>query len=430
MNQAVSPYHAARTVADRLRQAGYIDFREEDPWELAPGQRLVVQRAGASLVALEMGRKPPSDAGFIVIGAHTDSPNLRLKPHHELRSHMTFGVSVEPYGGLLLHTWLDRPLAVAGRLVLDDGTSTLIHIPRGILTLPSLAIHLQRDTNTQGLVVNPQQHLRPLLGLDLDADAAHPFQGLLAEALSMDAALAGAQPSQVLSSDICLLDATTASVVGHEDAFIQSGRLDNLVSAYAALEALLDAGEPTDATRVLVLYDHEEVGSRSFAGAQSTLLGDVLERVARSASPRDSEAHFRAMARSMLLSADMAHAVHPNHADKHDDLNRPRLGLGPVLKFNAGQSYATDSVSAAALMAAATRANVNLQRFVTRSDMPCGSTIGPLAASRQGLRTVDVGAPMLAMHSSRELCASADILPYAALMTEWYRMVVPHGSHH
>jgi aspartyl aminopeptidase len=226
---------------------------------------------------------------------------------------------------------------------------------------------------------------------------------------------------EVSAFDLCLRDATPATLLGHEDAFIASGRIDNLVSTYAGLSALLDATEPHPSTKVLVLYDHEEVGSRSFAGAQSTLLGDVLTRLANRLSPTDSEASYRAMAASLLLSADMAHALHPNYNDKHDDLHRPLLGRGPVLKSNAGQSYATDSVSAAAIHDAASRANIELQRFVTRSDMPCGSTIGPLAASRQGIRTVDIGNPMLAMHSCRELCAASDIVPYTQLMHEWYR---------
>ena len=184
-----------------------------------------------------------------------------------------------------------------------------------------------------------------------------------------------------------------------------------------------------DASRVLVLYDHEEVGSRSFSGAQSTLLGHVLDRLAQRMSPNDPEAVHRAMAASLLLSADMAHAVHPNFQDKHDELHRPLLGAGPVLKSNANQSYATDAISAAALIAAAARANLLLQRFVTRNDMPCGSTIGPMAAARQGIRTVDVGNPMLAMHSCRELCASADIAPYVKLLTEWYRTETLHRPH-
>jgi aspartyl aminopeptidase len=428
LNQAKSPYHAAFTVAERLRQAGYVEFDERQPWTVEPGQRAFVTRGGASVVAFEIGALPPSESGFLIIGTHTDSPNLRVKPRHSLRGNQTFGLSVEPYGGLLLHSWLDRPLALAGRLVTRSGEVRLIDVPQGLLTIPSLAIHLQRDVNQQGLVLNPQQHLRPLLGLESSSDDPHPFEGIIQAALEP---LLGQPATEISAFDLCLLDATNASFIGYNDAFIASGRIDNLASTYSAITALLDATVPSGspdnhATKVLVLYDHEEVGSRSYAGAQSTLLGDVLSRLSTRLSPVDPESTYRAMANSLLLSADMAHAVHPNYADKHDDLNRPLLGKGPVLKSNAGQSYATDAISAAAIENAAIRAGIELQRFVTRNDMPCGSTIGPLAASRQGIRTVDIGNPMLGMHSCRELCATTDVAPYAQLMLEWYRTSREH----
>lgn len=430
LNQAKSPYHAAQTVAERLRRAGFIELDERQPWTAEPGQRAFVTRAGASLVAFEIGQKPPSEAGYLIVGAHTDSPNLRVKPNFELRGTQSFGLSVEPYGGLLLHSWLDRPLALAGRIVTRNGEVSLVEVPQGLLTIPSLAIHLQRDVNQQGLILNPQQHLRPLLGLDPTGTAPHPLKEILMGALTRTLGTNDPSHLEYCAFDLCLLDATTAAFVGQNDAFIASGRIDNLVSAYAGLAALLEAAEPNPSTKVLVLYDHEEVGSRSFAGAQSTLLGDVLSRLACRLAPTDPEATYRAMAASLLLSADMAHALHPNYNDKHDDLHRPLLGRGPVLKTNAGQSYATDAVSAAAISEAALRAGLELQRFVTRSDLPCGSTIGPLAASRQGIRTVDIGNPMLAMHSCRELCAAADVVPYAQLMFEWYRTTRnPHPRH-
>jgi aspartyl aminopeptidase len=426
LNQARTPYHAAEAVTSRLRHAGYVELSEREPWSLEPGMRAYVIRAGASVVAFEVGSKPPSEAGNLIIGAHTDSPNLRLKPNYELRGHRLFSVSVEPYGGLLLHSWLDRPLGLAGRVVTTSGETVLVSFDRALLTLPSLAIHLQRDVNQQGLVLNPQQHLRPLLGLDSDGAAPHPLRELVTSTLTEALGQQLGSGATISTFDLCLFDVTTAAFVGDKSAFVASGRLDNLVSAYAGLEALLAEHPASEATRVFVLYDHEEVGSRSFGGAQSTLLGDVLTRMAHRLAPTDPEASFRAMAASLLLSADMAHAVHPNYAEKHDDLNRPALGAGPVLKTNAGQSYATDAVSAAAISAAATRAELELQRFVTRSDLPCGSTIGPLAAARQGIRTVDVGNPMLGMHSCRELCASSDVTPYARLMTEWYRTTIEH----
>jgi aspartyl aminopeptidase len=428
LNRAKSPYHATKAIAAHLESAGFVELDERQPWNPQPGLRAYVTRAGASLIAFEVGLRPPSDTGYLIIGAHTDSPNLRLKPNFELRGTQSFGVSVEPYGGLLLHSWLDRPLALAGRIVTRTGDVTLVDIPEGLFTIPSLAIHLQRDVNKEGLVLNPQQHLRPLVGLDLTGNAAHPLKERLLSALSQTLGTASTANLELCAFDLCLLDATPAGFVGNEDAFIASGRIDNLVSAYAGLSALLDATEPNPSTKVLALYDHEEVGSRSFAGAQSTFLGDILTRLAQRLAPTDPEATYRARAASLLLSADMAHALHPNYTDKHDDLNRPLLGRGPVLKTNAGQAYATDAVSAGAISAAATRAGLQLQQFVTRSDLPCGSTIGPLAASRQGIRTVDIGNPMLAMHSCRELCATADVTPYANLMRAWYEMKLEHHS--
>jgi aspartyl aminopeptidase len=419
LNRAKSPYHASDRVTQVLRSAGYVELDERATWNPEPGLCAFVQRAGASVVAFEVGRRPPAEGGYLIIGAHTDSPNLRLKPNYHTHAAGLLTLAVEPYGGLLLSTWLDRSLSLAGRVVTGSGAVVLIEIDRPILTIPSLAIHLQRDVNTQGLVLNPQQHLRPLLGIDFAEPPKDHFRDLLNAALGQ-AGLSLDTP-EITAFDLCLLDATEARLEGKDGDFVASGRIDNLVSCFAALSALVAAGPSVDATRVLVLYDHEEVGSRSFAGAQSTLLGDVLDRLAQRMSPEDAEAAYRATATSLLLSADMAHAVHPNFPDKHDDLHRPALGRGPVLKTNANQSYATDAVSAAALQSAAARAGVVPQRFVTRSDIACGSTIGPMTAAREGIRTVDVGNPMLAMHACRELCASADFAPYLKLLTEWYR---------
>lgn len=424
LNQAQSPYHATHQVASALRNAGYVELDERARWSPEAGLRAFVQRAGASIVAFELGRRPPADTGYLIVGAHTDSPNLRVKPNYRAQVAGLASLSVEPYGGLLLHTWLDRPLCLAGRVVTKSGEVLLVEVDRPILTIPSLAIHLQRDVNSAGLILNPQQHLRPLLGLQADGSSSDPLRELLTELLAKQ----GLAPdlSDISAFDLCLLDAVEARCEGYADDFVASGRIDNLVSCFAAQNALLGAGPIGDISRVLVLYDHEEVGSRSFSGAQSTLLGHVLDRLAQRMSPDDPEAAHRAMAASLLLSADMAHAVHPNYPDKHDELHRPLLGSGPVLKTNSNQSYATDAISAATVNAAARRAELLLQRYVARNDMPCGSTIGPLAAARQGIRTVDVGNPMLAMHACRELCALADIAPYVNLLSEWYRTETLH----
>lgn len=426
LGSAKSPYHAAQIVTEALRKAGYVELDERARWDPEPGLRAFVQRGGAAIVAFELGLRPPAESGYLIVGAHTDSPNLRIKPNYRVEGKGITSLAVEPYGGVLLYTWLDRSLSIAGRCVTRGGDVHLIDIPRPVLTIPSLAIHLQRDVNTQGLVLNPQQHLRPILCIDFEEKPKDHLRDVLEEAL---AGLSGGGVSfdEIAGFDLCLLDAVEARVEGKSGDFITGGRIDNLVSCQAALNAMLDAGPVKDASRVLVLYDHEEVGSRSFAGAQSSLLGAVLDRLAQRLSPGDSEAAFRATSSSLLLSADMAHAVHPNFPDKHDDLHRPLLGKGPVAKTNANQSYATDAVSAAMLNAAAGRAGITLQRYSARNDMPCGSTIGPLAAARQGIRTVDVGNPMLAMHACRELCAAADYSPYVDLLTEWYRTEAGHN---
>lgn len=419
LNCAKTPYHAAKAVSQTLLDAGYVELDERSSWAPKPGQRAFVQRGGASVVAFELGTRAPADCGYLLVGAHTDSPNLRIKPNYRVGGSGLASLAVEPYGGVLLSTWLDRPLSLAGRVVSRTGQQQLVQIERPLLVIPSLAIHLQRDVNTQGLVLNPQQHLRPLLCLETDEKSSDPLAQLLTDAMGLPAD--SASHEAISGFDLCLLDATESRLEGRSGDFVSSGRIDNLLSCYAALRALLDAGPVQEATRVLVLYDHEEVGSRSFSGAQSTFLGDVLARLAQLLSPSDSEASYRAFAASLLLSADMAHAVHPNYADKHDDQHRPLLGRGPVLKTNANQSYATDAVSAAAVNGAAERAGIVLQRYAARNDMPCGSTIGPLAAARHGIRSVDVGNPMLAMHACRELCAASDLDPYVRLLTEWYR---------
>lgn len=420
LNRSKTPYHAAKTVSQALIDAGFIELDERAAWVPSPGQRGFVVRGGASIVAFEIGERPPASSGYVIVGAHTDSPNLRLKPNYRVGGSGLASLAVEPYGGVLLSTWLDRPLSLAGRVMTNHGVLHLIELAQPILIVPSLAIHLQRDVNSQGLILNPQQHLRPLLCLQNDGESTDPLGELLTQVLASTDGVTN--PGSISSFDLCLLDATEARLEGKSGDFVSSGRIDNLLSCYAGLNAMLEAGPIGEATRVLVLYDHEEVGSRSHSGAQSTLLGDVLTRLARLLSPDDAEASFRALAASVLLSADMAHAAHPNYPDKHDEQHRPLLGRGPVLKTNVNQSYATDAVSAAAIHAAAERAGIVLQRYTARNDIPCGSTIGPLAAARHGIRTVDVGNPMLAMHSCRELCAAADLDPYVQLLKQWFRM--------
>jgi len=408
-----TPYHAVAEVARRLQAAGFRAFREREPWQIGPGTRGYVVRAGGSIIAFEVGTKAPSDAGFALIGAHTDSPNLRLKPQPGLTNVGFRQLSVEVYGGVLLSTWLDRDLSVAGRVVLAGGQTVLVDLERAVCRIPNLAIHLNRDVNSQGLQLNAQTHLPPVLGLEAQTG---DFEELLGELLSRSSA-SGAKPTDVLGFDLCLYDTQRAALAGAKNEFIFSSRLDNLASCHAACTALLQAKPDLEATRVVALYDHEEVGSQSVGGARSLFLSEVLERLASGMVTRDSQALMRGISRSLLISSDMAHAVHPNYADKHDKQHRPALGGGPVIKVNANQSYASDGPTTAAFSEACRALGITPQYFSSRNDMPCGSTIGPITAARLGLRTVDVGNPMLSMHSCREMAAVSDVSPMIQVLT-------------
>jgi aspartyl aminopeptidase len=411
IDQSPTPRHAVAEVARRLGAAGFVRFDEREGWELEPGARGYVTRGG-SIAAFVLGSAPAAEAGFSVIGAHTDSPNLKLKPLHALESVGYAGLAVEVYGGVLLTTWLDRDLSLAGYVVLRDGSEALVRLGGPVCRIPNLAIHLNRDVNKEGLVVNPQLHLAPVTGL-----ASESAPSLLERVVAaLEGPAAGAKPADVLGFDLSLYDTQPGCLGGAEGEFLFSARLDNLASCHAALGALLASGAPGEKTRAIVLYDHEEVGSQSATGARSEFLETLLARLAGGAR----DALPRAMSRSLLVSADMAHAVHPNYPDKHDRQHRPVLGRGPVIKTNVNQSYATEAVSAAAFVAACQAEEVKPQHFVARNDMPCGSTIGPISAARLGLRTVDVGNPMLSMHSCREMASSADVAPMIRVLTRLF----------
>lgn len=429
IDRSPTPYHAVATAVRRLEEAGYTRLEEADAWSVSPGDRRYVVRAGGSLAAFEIGSRPPAEAGFRIVGAHTDSPNLRLKPIADVRAHGYTQLAVEPYGGVLLHTWLDRDLSLAGRVVVRDGAelrSELVDFERPLMRVPSLAIHLNRELNQEGLKLNAQQNLVPVVGLSDRTNLA----SLLGKAL---AAKRGKKQKagEILAYDLMAYDTQPAARAGAEGEFILAPRLDNLASCHAGLCALVAVGATAaagrvPATRAVVFYDHEEVGSRSQSGAAGTFLADVLARVAaafeapgrKSATP--VQAIERAAARSWLVSADMAHAVHPNYADRHEPGHRPVLGRGPVIKRNVNQSYATDAESAGLFTALCGEAGVTPQHFVARSDLGCGSTIGPISAARVGIRTVDVGNPMLSMHSCREMAGAADVAPMIDVLKAFF----------
>ncbi len=407
-----TPYHAVREAVQRLSAAGFRELSSEDVWDLSAGDARYVVRGGSSLLAFQVGAASPASAGFRWIGAHTDSPNLRLMPRPDAIAHGYRQLAVEPYGGVLMHTWLDRDLSLAGRVTVstpDGPRSHLLAFERPLLRVPSLAIHLQRELTQDGLKLNAQQHLLPVTGLESGPELAE----LVASELRARGDK-GVQARDLLGFDLMAHDVQPACVVGVRGEMISAPRLDNLCSCHAAVSALVRATQNRsvfDATRGIVLYDHEEVGSRSAQGAGGPFLVEALERVVTGFKGGEPQGLARALARSRLISADMAHAVHPNYADRHEPGHRPLLGKGPVLKVNANQSYATDGETAAEFAGLCRQRGIEPQHFVTRSDLACGSTIGPITAARVGIRTVDVGNPMLAMHSCRELSGTADVEP-------------------
>jgi aspartyl aminopeptidase len=410
-----TPFHAVATVIAALRAQGFTELHEHDAWTVQPGGRHYVVRGESTIVAFVVGRRSPALGGFRLIGAHTDSPTLRLKPKSAFKSAGHHQLGVEVYGGVLLGTWLDRDLSVAGRVLLDQGRgveSVRVDLERPFARISNLAIHLDRKVNTEGLKLNEQRHLPPSIALESGDCVSVDIEGLVAKAL-------GVSPGAVLGHDLVLYDTQGGSLGGLHQEFVYSPRLDNLASCFAATEAIASVGEASDATVGAVLYDHEECGSRSAVGAGGSFLRDVLGRLTAGHPDAQAEAWPRAVSRSFLVSADMSHAVHPNHTDRHDPQHGPRLNRGLVIKHNANQSYATNGATAADLRALCRAAGYAAQEFVVRTDLPCGSTIGPIVSSQLGIRTVDVGAPMLSMHSCREVAGSLDV----HLAVETYRRV-------
>jgi aspartyl aminopeptidase len=411
IDRSPTPYHAVAESVSRLQAADFHAIQEGEVWDLAPGDRRYMVRHEGSLVAFQIGETSPAEGGFRIIGAHTDSPNLRIKPKPDVDANGYRQLGVEPYGGALLHTWLDRDLSLAGRVTLRGESVphvVLIDFARPILRIPNLAIHLQRELNKEGLKLNAQQHLAPIIGLGESAS----FRDLLASELRAQNQI-DVDPNDVLAFDVMTYDVQPSVVSGVRGEFIHAPRLDNLASCHAGLTALIAACSAPlpQHTRVVVLYDHEEVGSRSAQGAASPLLAGALERSVCGFKGGEPQGLERAISRSTLISADMAHAVHPNYADRHEPEHLPVIGKGPVIKSNANQAYASDAQTAGFFAGLCDPLGIEPQYFVSRSDLGCGSTIGPITAARIGIRTVDVGNPMLSMHSCREMAGTADVAP-------------------
>ncbi|MFE5402264.1 M18 family aminopeptidase [Streptomyces sp. NPDC056580] len=395
-----SPYHAVANTAERLEKAGFRQVAETDAWDGTSGGKYVLR--GGAIVAWYVPEGAAPHTPFRIIGAHTDSPNLRVKPLPDTGAHGWRQVAVEIYGGPLLNSWLDRDLGLAGRLTLRDGSAVLVDVNRPLLRVPQLAIHLDRAVNSDGLKLDKQRHLQPVWGLGDDLR-----DGGLIAFLEEEAGLAA---GSVAGWDLMVHPVEAPAYLGRDRELVAGPRMDNLLSVHAgtaALAAAASSGAALGHIPVLAAFDHEENGSQSDTGADGPLLGSVLERsvFARGGSYED---RARAFAGTVCLSSDTGHAVHPNYAERHDPTHHPRVNGGPILKVNVNNRYATDGSGRAVFTATCERAGVPFQSFVSNNSMPCGTTIGPITAARHGIRTVDIGVAILSMHSARELCGADD----------------------
>ncbi|MEU1805924.1 M18 family aminopeptidase [Streptomyces sp. NPDC019937] len=393
-----SPYHAVANTAERLEKAGFRQVEETAAWDGAAGGRYVLR--GGAIVAWYVPEDANPSTPYRIVGAHTDSPNLRVKPIPDTGAHGWRQIAVEIYGGALLNTWLDRDLGLSGRITLRDGSSRLVTVDRPLLRVPQLAVHLDRSVNTDGLKLDKQRHMTPIWGLGSAEEG---------DLIRFVAEETGVAAEDVTGWDLMVHSVEPPAYLGRDRELVAGPRMDNLLSVHAGTAALTAAAARPELPYIPVLaaFDHEENGSQSDTGADGPLLGNVLERsvYARGGGYED---RARAFAGTVCLSSDTGHAVHPNYAERHEPGHHPRPNGGPILKVNVNQRYATDGSGRAVFVAACERAGVPWQSFVSHNAMPCGTTIGPITAARHGIATVDIGVAILSMHSARELCGAQD----------------------
>ncbi|MGY0485595.1 M18 family aminopeptidase [Streptomyces sp. WG-D5] len=403
-----TPYHAVANVAARLEKAGFTQVSETDAWDGTTGGRFVTR--GGAVIAWYVPEGASAHTPFRIVGAHTDSPNLRVKPQPDMGSQGWRQVAVEIYGGPLLNSWLDRDLGLAGRISLRDGSERLVNVDRALLRVPQLAIHLDRSVSTDGLKLDKQRHMQPIWGLGGDV-----HEGDLLAFLEDENGLGR---GDITGWDLMTYAIEAPSYLGRDKELVAGPRMDNLLSVHACTAALTEVSKQEDLPYIPVLaaFDHEENGSQSDTGADGPLLGSVLERsvFARGGGYED---RARAFAGTICLSSDTGHAVHPNYGERHDPTHHPRANGGPILKVNVNNRYATDGSGRAVFAAACEKAGVPFQSFVSNNAMPCGTTIGPITAARHGIKTVDIGAAILSMHSVRELCGADDPFLLANALT-------------
>jgi aspartyl aminopeptidase len=411
-----TPFHATSSMVSILLSAGYTELFEDQAWQLAEQAGYFIRRNDSSIIAIWIADKAQA---LRLVGAHTDSPCLKVKPNANLSGKGYFQLGVEVYGGALLAPWFDRDLSLAGRVhARIDGKieSVMVNFERAIATVPSLAIHLDREAN-KGRTINPQTQLPPVLSIAGASDKNKDLNSILMAEVSkqLSKAKAGSEEhlESILDYELFFYDTQPPAIIGLDNEFIASARLDNLLSCFIGLQSLLESDQSQN--KLLICTDHEEVGSASACGAQGPFLQQVMERIWPSNEDRN-----RIIAGSMMISADNAHGIHPNFSDRHDQNHGPMLNQGPVIKVNANQRYATNSLTSAIFKQLCDDVAVKYQTFVTRTDMGCGSTIGPITASEVGIETIDIGVPTFGMHSIRELAGSEDAFELTKVLKHFF----------
>lgn len=412
-------FHAVDSAKAMLDKQGFTELKDEDSWSLQKGGKYYVTKNNSALTAFVVGKGKPEEHGFKIIGAHTDSPSYRIKPAAEMIAENHYiKLDTETYGGPVLNTWLDRPLSVAGRVSIKGADplnpiTKLVNIKKPILIIPNLAIHMNRNVN-QGVELNKQKDMLPLMGLINETmEKGNYLISTIAKEIDVEF-------KEILDFDLFLYEYEKGTIMGLNDEFISSPRLDDLAMVHAGITAIAEQSD-SSSTNVMVCFDNEEVGSTSKQGADSQLLSNLLERIVLSMGG-DRQHFFRAIAKSFMISADLAHAVHPNVGEKHDPQSRPVINKGPVIKLSANMRYTTDSNSAAVYAAICKEAQVPVQYFVNKSDEVGGSTIGPISSSHLEMRCVDMGTPVLAMHSIRELGGVLDHTYVTKSFVEFYKI--------
>lgn len=412
-------FHAVKNVKDILREKGFKELREEDSWALDKEFKYFMTKNDSALIAFTVGPEKVQESGFKIIGAHTDSPSFRVKPNSEMISENTYiKLNTEVYGGPILNTWLDRPLSLAGRVIIRGENLLypdvrLVNIKSPIMIIPNLAIHMNKKVN-EGIELNKQVDMLPLLAL---INEGFEKENYLIKLISKELNI---NYKDILDFDLFLYEYDKGNVIGVEDEFISASRLDDLEAVHAGLHALINS-RISKATNILVCFDNEEVGSATKQGADSEMLSNVLERIVLSLGG-NREDFFRALSKSFIISADAAHATHPNRGEKGDPTNRPVINKGPAIKIAASQSYTSDADSSSVFVALCEKAGVPVQKFVNKSDEKGGSTIGPISSTHLNIRSVDIGVPMLAMHSIRELSGVKDHYYVTRVFEEFYNL--------